>query len=399
MVWPVQDNSSNPGRDSRTEERQAGDSQIERGRRDEHGSSLRGNEHSDSDFIQRRPAGNTNSGSKAQGAADSRSGSALITSEFVQSGATPPEALPNEHNMRVRLEALGFGPISSDLNEQILAFQKSRALPQTGICDGLTWKSLLEAGYRLGDRLLYVRTPMMRGEDVAELQNRLGALGFDAGRVDGIFGPDTLRALKDFQRNVGLPVDGICGPTSVEELLRVFGRSSTNIHSVKELEHIRSDIRSLSDLSVAVTHQGFLDAPAELLRAALALKGAHAQVIMHPDPSRLANLSNAQKSDLCIHIEEQPETREIRYYQGFSYTSTSGEALAHLIARYMNAPSNGFDISVVGMNVPVLRETRMTAVTISVEDPSFWVLQSPKTALAVTKAIAEWTNSDFRHET
>jgi N-acetylmuramoyl-L-alanine amidase len=285
------------------------------------------------------------------------------------------------------------------LSEQILAFQKSRALPQTAICDALTWKSLLEAGYHLGDRLLYVRTPMMRGEDVAELQNRLGSLGFDAGRVDGIFGQDTLRALKDFQRNVGLPIDGICGPTSVEELLRVFGRSSTNIHSVKELEHIRSDIRSLSDLSIAVSHQGFLDAPAELLRAALAFKGARAQVIMHPDPSRLASLSNAQEADLSIHIEEQPETQEIRYYQGFSYTSASGETLAHLVARYMNASSTTLYISVVGMNVPVLRETRMTAITISVGDPSFWVLHSPETALAVTNAISEWTNSDFRHDT
>ncbi len=284
------------------------------------------------------------------------------------------------------------------MNEQILAFQKSRALPQTALCDALTWKSLLEAGYQLGDRLLYVRTPMMRGEDVAELQSRLGSLGFDAGRVDGIFGPDTLRALKDFQRNVGLPVDGICGPTSVEELHRVFGRSSTNIHSIKELEHIRSDIRSLSDLSIAVTHQGFLDAPAELLRAALTFKGARAQVIMHPDSSRLASLSNAQKADLCIYIEEQPDTQEVRYYQGFSYTSASGEALAHLMARYINASSTTVYISVTGMNVPVLRETRMTAITISVGDPSFWVLHSPETASAVTNAIAEWTNSDFRHD-
>ena len=52
---------------------------------------------------------------------------------------------------------------------------------------------------------------MLRGDDVAELQQRLSALGFDTGRVDGIFGDLTSAALGEFQRNVGLPVDGIAG--------------------------------------------------------------------------------------------------------------------------------------------------------------------------------------------
>lgn len=392
----MQDNCSNTGRNSRTEEWKTDDSQIERRRRDEHGTSVRGNEHPDAYSFQGRPASDANCGCKAEGTASRRFGSALITSQPDSSGS-PKELLPNESDITSRLEALGFSRTHNDLTEQILAFQQSRALPQTGICDALTWKSLLEAGYRLGDRLLYVRTPMMRGEDVAALQTRLGSLGFDAGRVDGIFGPETLRALKDFQRNVGLPIDGICGPTSVEELLRVFRQSSTNIHSVKELEAIRFQTRRLSELSVAITHQGFMDAPAELLRTTLAFKGAHAQVIMHPDPSQLATLSNAQHADLCIHIEEQPGKQEIHFYQGFSYSSASGKVLAHLIAKHLNGPDCGLHLAVAGLNVPVLRETRMTAITVSIQDASFWVLHSPKTAVAITKAITEWTSSDFRH--
>lgn len=237
----------------------------------------------------------------------------------------------------------------------------------------------------------------MRGEDVAELQNRLGSLGFDAGRVDGIFGYETLRALKDFQRNVGLPVDGICGPTTVEELLRVFGRSPKNIHSLKERENIRSQVRSLAELVISITHQGFMDAPAELLRSTLALKGAQVQVSMHPDPSRLAQLSNTQAADVCIHIEEQKGACEIRYYRGFSYTSETGHLLASLLARHMTAPECGLEITEVGLNVPILRETRMTAVSLSMEDASFWVLQAPKAAVAIAKALVEWTSSDFRH--
>ena len=87
----------------------------------------------------------------------------------------------------------------------VRAFQEPRGLRVDGICGDETWASLVEAGYRLGDRLLYHRAPMLRGDDVAELQRLLGGLGFDAGRVDGIFGPDTAAALVEFQRNAGLP--------------------------------------------------------------------------------------------------------------------------------------------------------------------------------------------------
>ena len=94
-----------------------------------------------------------------------------------------------------------------------------------GICGQQTWNTLVEAGFRLGDRFIYRRTPMLRGDDVAELQQRLCTLGFDTGRVDGIFGDATSEALCEFQRNVGLPVDGIVGGATLRELLRLETRS------------------------------------------------------------------------------------------------------------------------------------------------------------------------------
>ena len=65
--------------------------------------------------------------------------------------------------------------------------------------------------------------PMLRGDDVAELQRRLNGLGFDAGREDGILGDDTTRALLEFQRNMNLPTDGMCGPATLAVLDRVGG--------------------------------------------------------------------------------------------------------------------------------------------------------------------------------
>ncbi|HYH28736.1 MAG TPA: N-acetylmuramoyl-L-alanine amidase, partial [Actinomycetota bacterium] len=59
------------------------------------------------------------------------------------------------------------------------------------------------------------------GDDVRALQERLDVLGFDPGRNDGIFGAQTDRAVRDFQRNVGMDGDGIVGATTIEALGRL----------------------------------------------------------------------------------------------------------------------------------------------------------------------------------
>jgi len=65
------------------------------------------------------------------------------------------------------------------------AFQRARGLSITGEIDDVTWTRLVEAGWRLGQRLLYLVHPYLRGDDVAELQVRLAQLGFNPGRIDG----------------------------------------------------------------------------------------------------------------------------------------------------------------------------------------------------------------------
>ena len=111
----------------------------------------------------------------------------------------------------------------SELSEaQIRSFQQSRGLSITGFVDAVTARALEEAKWKLGDRSLNLQsTPLMRGDDVAALQSRLTEMGFDCGRVDGIYGPRSESAVKEFQRSAGLVVDGKCGPETIIGLLRL----------------------------------------------------------------------------------------------------------------------------------------------------------------------------------
>ncbi len=56
------------------------------------------------------------------------------------------------------------------------------------------------------------------GDDVIELQARLQYLGFYKSKIDGKFGYNTYWALRNFQENYGLPVDGIAGAKTKKAL-------------------------------------------------------------------------------------------------------------------------------------------------------------------------------------
>lgn len=128
-----------------------------------------------------------------------------------------------------RLRSLGYelGPTGVDgvfLGETLRAlreFQAARGLPTSGSVGPDTWSALVDATFRMGDRLLYLRVPHFHGADILALQGALNVLGFSCGNLDGIFGSFTERATREFQANVGLPADGIVGPETVKAIERL----------------------------------------------------------------------------------------------------------------------------------------------------------------------------------
>ena len=135
--------------------------------------------------------------------------------------------------------------ISSDFDEAVeaavKAFQQGRGLIITGVVDATTSRSLEEAKWKLGDRTLKLDLPIpMRGDDVAQLQTRLVEMGFNCGRVDGIFDTLTEAAVKEFQKSVGAKVDGQCGPSTVMSILRLMKIVSGGAPQQMREENIRA---------------------------------------------------------------------------------------------------------------------------------------------------------------
>ncbi len=306
-------------------------------------------------------------------------------------------------DLRGRLIAAGFASPSAEgdsygevMEQAVRQFQEARCLPVTGVCDPLTWSALVEAGYRLGDRLVYLRAPMLRGDDVSEIQLRLGALGFDAGRVDGIFGPQTERALKDFQRNCGLTVDGVAGPDAVGALRRLSPRVEAPVPGagVRERERLRTASKALGARRIVVGECGGLGVVATALAKMIQDEGAVVAVLEHPDPSVQASEANAFEADAYVGLEiDATGPCRAAYYATAGFESFGGHRLADLVTDALRRDLGLSTPDPLGVRLPVLRETRMTAVLCSLGPADVVVESSTPLAKTLAQALGAWASS------
>ena len=309
-------------------------------------------------------------------------------------------------DLQGRLVALGLdcgedgpGTYGPGTEAAVARFQSERGLHVDGICGQQTWSALVEAGYRLGDRLLYHRTPLLRGDDVHELQQRLGALGFDAGRVDGFFGANSARALKDFQQNVGLTSDGICGPDTLAALHRLGGAGSAGAADaapteaeVRERERLRRAQRGLAGQRVVVAEFGGLDALATALARALQDEGAVVVALHHPDGSVLAADANSFEAEAYVglSLRRPAPPCTIAFYRSPGFESVGGRRLAERAAAELDAAFGAATCAVSGMRLPVLRETVMPAVQIELGEPRLAVEGAADLVAALARAVVAW---------
>ena len=278
--------------------------------------------------------------------------------------------------------------------EVIAEFQKLRGLPTTGTCDHITWTTLVESSWVLGSRLLYLTSPHMRGDDVQAMQAVLAKLGFDCGRADGIFGPNTLRALTEFQQNYGITADGICGVNSIRALERTSSQSGNGpgIVTVREYETLLTSSDSTERPRIVI---GCFDNSTRLTRLLvreLRSRGDDVMTIENADPHAHARTANSFSADLYVGVSNaSTNATQFAYYETESFVSAGGRMAAELFAEFVRSSQSNHDVVACGMQLPVLRETRMPAVMCTVglignDDSALGMIP------ALAKAITQWNN-------
>ncbi len=257
------------------------------------------------------------------------------------------------------------GTFCEQTQTAVKKFQQQRGLHVSGVCDNTTWLTLVEASFELGDRLIYLTSPLQQGDDVANLQYLLSLAGFDCGRVDGFFGQVTARGLSDFQRNYGLVADGICGPITRQALNRAVRHSGNGpgFGVVKQRHTAPSYNDNLSEFRVVLGQFGSIDILTKELFDRLQAQDTKVTIIRDGDARRHAEFSNDFNADLYIGIEQrETESCELAYYHTEGFHSVTGHVFATLAAEQIKLSAPWFAPTVNGMRLQVLRETKMPAV-------------------------------------
>ena len=272
-------------------------------------------------------------------------------------------------------------------------FQQVRGLSVDGRVGEETYRALNEARWSLGDRLLrYDPARPLRGDDVRRLQELLLELGYDAGRADGILGPETEAGLRSFQRDYGLNADGTCGPATLRALKqlgrRVTGgrpqllRQSASL--VDSGPHLIGRVVVIDPghgggdtgyTAGETTEADLVFDLASRIEGRLAAAGARVYLTRGrnggPSAEERTAFANDARADLflSLHMEAHGSAHargvaSYYYGTGSGASSTVGEQFANLARREIIARTGMLDCGSHAKTWDILRMTRMPAVRV-----------------------------------
>lgn len=278
-----------------------------------------------------------------------------------------------------------------EVEHAVRTFQQHRGLLTDGIVGPATYRALRGASYHLGSRpLAYLMSAQVHGDDVFTLQERLTELGYDAGRPDGIFGARTEQALRSFQRDYGLQVDGMCGAATVRALKQLSPRARGGrpvfLREQEEVRRAGPRLRGKrividpghggDDTGVQVAGVREADIAWDLARRLEGrMKATGMEALISRGPQRgpseaeRAAFANEAGADLflSLHCDMNPSPAAngiamFHFGTGNGTTSTVGELLAGYIQRELVARTKMLDCQVHPKTWEILRLTRCPAV-------------------------------------
>ncbi|SDC80417.1 N-acetylmuramoyl-L-alanine amidase [Actinokineospora iranica] len=312
---------------------------------------------------------------------------------------------PAVAEVRSTLAALGLlppaqgvlesGQFDQGMENAVRTFQQQRGLITDGLIGPATYRALRDATHQLGGRpLAYMVSAPITGDDVVTLQERLLELGYDAGRPNGVFGAQTEAALRNFQRDYGLTIDGICGPETVRALRQLSPRARGGRPVLlREQERVRRSGPRLrgkrividpghggADLGVSVRGVNESDLMWDLARrleGRMVATGMEALLSRGPDQcpeeADRAQFANEAGADLVLSLHcdanRSPYAQGVASFHfgtGNGAWSTLGEAMAGLIQRELAMRTGLRDCGAHPKTWEMLRLTRCTAVRIEI---------------------------------
>ncbi|VAX35221.1 hypothetical protein MNBD_UNCLBAC01-243 [hydrothermal vent metagenome] len=145
----------------------------------------------------------------------------VLDKEGAQEKALVGDVVPFEKNLTVEdiqtlLKLYGYSPGAIDgtfglrTRNAIAKFQRENGLKETRFADQETWKALNIPR----KKELVVDNQV----NIQRVQSLLKESGCDPGAIDGVFGPKTIEAVKIFQQEHGLKVDGKVGYQTLFQL-------------------------------------------------------------------------------------------------------------------------------------------------------------------------------------
>ncbi|HEX6922783.1 MAG TPA: peptidoglycan-binding protein [Bacillales bacterium] len=183
-------------------------------------------------------------------AASAESGKDLLHRGMTNSGVEDlQDQLKDFHYYDYKVDSI-FGPITY---KAVSEFQKDYGLAADGIAGPNTFDTLNRV---VSLNHTYEKAPLLgpgdRGEIVEDLQTQLQNLNYYDGEIDGIYGSLTEEAVKDFQRDNAIAVDGIAGPDTYAALIKnpVRNKESANTETVSNHEKVSASESSSSEKKV-----------------------------------------------------------------------------------------------------------------------------------------------------
>ena len=281
-----------------------------------------------------------------------------------------------------KLNSLGFNCGTADgyygnaTKNAVISFQSAKGIDTDGVVGPTTWKLLFNSsasnngGY---SRILKVTSPLMYGDDVRAVQNKLNSLGYNCGTADGYYGNATKSAVISFQSAKGLTADGEVGPATWSALFNASSSSGGGTlpgGSIKvfiDAGHGGSDPGAVGN---GLKEKDIVLSIATKLGALLNGRGISIKYSRTTDTylslEERARLANAWGADLFVSIHANSATSSVRGTECYTHP-TANTATKTLSGNVSRAIANKFGISNRGhkeANFAVLRLSNMPSILV-----------------------------------